>query len=903
VSAELDVRLDIPLPREVAIGAGTALFLCGTCFHRTSRIRELAFLVDGAEQPAAAHSMPRLDFFRSLHPGVDPYSTAPGATDPASDQDPLLHSYLSGFWGVVAIAPPVGAVVELELRARLERGGEATTALATLAVAPFPQPPEVREPEPESGPLVAICMTTYEPPLDLLRRQLQSIRSQTHRNWLCLISDDCSSEASYEAIRSEVGGDARFSLSRSDRRLGFFRNFERVLAEVPRQARYVALADQDDFWYPEKLATLLTRIGDAQLVYSDSRVVARDGTVLAETYWSRRRNNYRDLLSLLVANSVTGAASLFRCELLEVVLPFPPAQFAHFHDHWIGLAALSVGEIEFVERPLYDYVQHGTAALGHAAANRMLALRDRIGSLRGDPHERVRMWRLHYFVDVSRLTVCATILMLRCGRRMVPAKRRVLERFLRTDHSPLALAVLWARGARELLGRPETLGAEWMLAYAFSWRRLLAASRTTLPRRSMRLDAVPPPDLALAPGRRISASSSTQAIADKVAPLALGVSDQAPPRINLLIPTIDLEHFFGGYIAKFNLARRLSERGARVRIVTVDPVGSLPSHWRRTIEGYAGLSGLFEQVEVAFGREAQVLEISRSDAFIASTWWTSHIAHDAARSLGRERFLYLIQEYEPFTFPMGTYAALARQSYDFAHHALFSSELLRDYFRRHRIGVYGGDLREGDERSRSFQNAITNVAAPSVSDLQSRWSRRLLFYARPEPHASRNMFELGMLALERALADGVFDDRWELHGIGTVEHGRMFALGRGAELKLLPRSDQSAYGAMLRDHDLGLALMYTPHPSLVPIEMAAAGMVTVTNTFENKSREALLQISPNLDAAPPTIDGVAAALARAAGAVDDHDSRVGGSAVDWSRDWNASFPDALVEYLIHSLRP
>ena len=62
-----------------------------------------------------------------------------------------------------------------------------------------------------------------------------------------------------------------------------------------------------------------------------------DGRLISETWWDRRRNNHSDLLSLLVANSVTGAASLLRRELLDYALPFPPAQFAHFHDHWLGL--------------------------------------------------------------------------------------------------------------------------------------------------------------------------------------------------------------------------------------------------------------------------------------------------------------------------------------------------------------------------------------------------------------------------------------------------------------------------------------------------------------------------------------------------------------------------------------
>ena len=31
-----------------------------------------------------------------------------------------------------------------------------------------------------AGPLVAVCMATYEPPMDLFERQVESIRSQTH---------------------------------------------------------------------------------------------------------------------------------------------------------------------------------------------------------------------------------------------------------------------------------------------------------------------------------------------------------------------------------------------------------------------------------------------------------------------------------------------------------------------------------------------------------------------------------------------------------------------------------------------------------------------------------------------------------------------------------------------------
>jgi glycosyltransferase involved in cell wall biosynthesis len=873
----LHAQLDAPLPDSLAVGRGTALFVAGTAFVPGLEITALELDVDGELQPVIAHGMPRLDTLRALD---------------------VPTSYRSGFWGLARVAPRAGAAdCALRLRARLADG---TIAVEDLGRIPLVAPPEPLEvPAPATGPLVTICMATYDPPTALVRAQLESIRAQTHANWVCVISDDCSSPERFAALLELIGDDPRFVVSRSGRRLGFYRNFERALALAPRSAAYVALADQDDVWHPDKLATLLDSIGDARLVYSDARIIRPGGELLSDTYWGRRANNHDDLLSLLSANAVTGAASLFPRDLLDDVLPFPPGQFAHFHDHWIALVARSLGRIAFVERPLYDYVQHEDATLGHAVATRLVGLRERLAGWRRDPRERVRMWRMHYFVDAARLLQETAILRARCGARMPAAQRRALDRLERADRSLPAIGRLAVRGLRDLTRRrPQTLGAEWMLAHAFAWRRLLAASARSGPESRLRLDAVPPPQLDPKPGARAPADPALRALAEKIAPLRLAVRDDAPRRLNLLIPTIDLQHFFGGYIGKLNLARRLASRGVRVRVVTVDPVGSLPGSWARDLEAYSGLAGLFDTVEVAFGRESAGLEVSREDAFVATTWWTAHIARAALADLERDRFLYLIQEYEPFTFPMGSYAALAAESYTFPHAALFSTELLRDYFRRHGIGVYAAGPQTGDRSSLAFENAITAVEPVAAEELAARRTRRLLFYARPEAHAARNMFELGVLALGRAAERGAFADGWSLHGIGTVRAQRRLDLGGGASLELLPRSGQADYARLLRGHDVGLALMYTPHPSLVPLEMASAGMLTVTNSFENKTAAALAAISPNLLVAEPSIGRVADALAAATAAAGDVERRVAGSRVRWSRDWDTSFDDALLDRVL-----
>jgi Glycosyl transferase family 2 len=895
----LRVQLDYALPERVAVGRGTAVFVCGWFFSPQNEVRSVTLVVDDEAQPLLAQGMPRQDVFKALHTEIDPYGTAKLRRDPNSVDDPELRSFRSGFWGIARIRPRRHEEpCVIELRATLDDGRAVASELARMATSELQgRPLELATPRPHGVPFVSICMATYEPSIELFRRQVESIRSQSHSNWVCVISDDNSSPPKVAQMRDVLGGDTRFTLSRSPRRLHFYHNFERALSLAPVSSDFVAMADQDDHWHEDKLATLMENIGDARLVYSDARIVRPDGELIADSYWNVRRNNHEDPASLLMANAVTGAASLFPRELLDFALPFPPRQFTHFHDHWVALVARSLGEIRYVDRPLYDYVQHREAVLGHATATRTVPLRQRLRNLARNQADRVRRWRLHYYVDCCRLMQFVAVLEMRCGERMKPSTRRALTRFPEAERSLPAHLDLARRGIGELTGRPETLGAEIALFDAFLWRRMVSASTRGLrrPRRRLRIDARPPMSLVQKPGRTEPANLAVGTVAAKIAPLELAVHDDVPPRINLLIPTIDLRHFFGGYIAKFNLAHRLAERGARVRIVTVDPVGTLPSSWRRTLEGYAGLEGLGERVEIAFGRESQGLEVSRADRFIATTWWTAYIADEARRLIGAERFLYLIQEYEPFTFAMGTYAALAAGSYRFPHHALFSGELLREYFRRNGIGVYARGAEIGDAGSLAFQNAITAVDPPLPRELEQRATRRLLFYARPEEHAARNMFELGVLALITAVERGTFDGGWELNGIGTVEGGRRMPLTKGVSLNLLSRRGQADYREVLQGHDLGLALMYTPHPSLVPIEMASAGMVTVTNRFENKTPEAMSAISSNLVTVDPSPEDVAAGLEHAVDRTRDIPARIGGSKVNWSRSWADTFDELTMK--------
>ncbi len=384
-------------------------------------------------------------------------------------------------------------------------------------------------------------------------------------------------------------------------------------------------------------------------------------------------------------------------------------------------------------------------------------------------------------------------------------------------------------------------------------------------------------------------------LVDKLEPLNLALDEGAPRRVNIVHPAIDLKHFFGGFIAVFNLARRLAERGHSVRLIALEGP-ELPADWREQLSRYEGIGSWIDALEVAFAADrSRPLEVNPADTLIATHWTAAHVAAAALPELRCRRFLYLIQEYEPFIFPMGSAAALCRRSYELPHTGLFSTDLLREWFAAHRVGVYSAGSEAGDAASASFDNAITPVGPVSGDALRRTGPRRLLFYARPEEHAARNLYEIGAMALDRALAEGRFSG-WDLVGIGTVEarDSELILPRSGRSLRLAPRTSQAEYAELLRSADAGLSLMYTPHPSLPPIEMAAAGMPTVTNTFENKDAAALARISSNLIATEPTVEAVSAALAEAEERSERLDERAAGSRVNWPSDWADSLDDVAM---------
>jgi hypothetical protein len=131
---------------------------------------------------------------------------------------------------------------------------------------------------------------------------------------------------------------------------------------------------------------------------------------------------------------------------------------------------MGMGDLAYVDRPLYDYVQHGGAILGRAAAPERSRL-PRPGTLR----KRLRRSRAAYFYGYLPHEVQAQALLVRCSTTLTASKRRVLERFLAASRAPLAFAWLAVRPLRRLFGANETLGTEAEFARGIAWRHMVEA--------------------------------------------------------------------------------------------------------------------------------------------------------------------------------------------------------------------------------------------------------------------------------------------------------------------------------------------------------------------------------------------------------------------------------------------
>jgi glycosyltransferase involved in cell wall biosynthesis len=220
------------------------------------------------------------------------------------------------------------------------------------------------------GVSVVVCTYNGE---KYVRDQLQSILDQTRPPDEIIISDDGSTDSTLEIVEefaSSIGGPQPpvWRVETRAKPLGVSGNFASALKKA--RGEFIALADQDDVWEPDRLEKGLAHFHDGVLLaHSDATLIDASGrptgTLMSALRLtsSERRNLLRGraLDALLRRNVVTGATTIIRSSLLEHALPIPEGWV---HDEWLALVAAAQRGVVFQEDPLIRYRQHGNNEIG-----------------------------------------------------------------------------------------------------------------------------------------------------------------------------------------------------------------------------------------------------------------------------------------------------------------------------------------------------------------------------------------------------------------------------------------------------------------------------------------------------------------------------------------------------------
>jgi hypothetical protein len=316
-----------------------------------------------------------------------------------------------------------------------------------------------------------------------------------------------------------------------------------------------------------------------------------------------------------------------------------------------------------------------------------------------------------------------------------------------------------------------------------------------------------------------------------------------PARLNLLIPALAVQHVFGGISTALELFQKLCTGFENARIIMTEQRDFTPSDsaifsdWTTAYMEMEDAPGRF--ILPAGDRAGRTLAVGAGDRFVATAWWTA-VSARAIQLWQYHRFgatsyfpfVYLIQDFEPGFYAWSSRYALAESTY---HHAddfiaVFNSSGLKQFF---------------DEEGYFFPNfhvfeprLNTRLLRMHQALLTTKRERRVLVYGRP--NVPRNAFEIIVMGLKMWSVRNP-EAPWEFVSVGELH--APIELGGGRSLVSLGKLSLEDYAMEMNRCRIGISLMISPHPSYPPLEMAALGMVVITNGHKGKD---LSHLCPNI---------------------------------------------------------
>lgn len=223
-----------------------------------------------------------------------------------------------------------------------------------------------------------------------IETQLDSIAAQDIENKFLLIRDDASNDDTVKIIQKYQKRYPWISYYEGQH-AGVQKSFLELISKVDADTDYVAFADQDDEWLPEKLKRAiccLKKMDNANvekqipLLYCSDKQIVDDNLEPLQVTVSRpvRKISFGNAL---VQNICTGCTAVINRPLIDLLQKYPPTnpEYIIMHDWWLYLTASCFGKVYYDKKSYIKYRQHGKNTSG-AMLNRRRLLKYRLEQLK-----------------------------------------------------------------------------------------------------------------------------------------------------------------------------------------------------------------------------------------------------------------------------------------------------------------------------------------------------------------------------------------------------------------------------------------------------------------------------------------------------------------------------------------
>lgn len=187
-----------------------------------------------------------------------------------------------------------------------------------------------------------------------LDEQIASILKQDYPVYELIISDDLSTDDTWQKLEHWRKKSTCIKIFRNDVNLGYNKNFEKAIQLAT--GELIALSDQDDIWLPQKISRLVNTFSNDDTILSHCRSVRFEKGRLR--FKSASLHNHfagNDTRKLFMFNQINGHNIMFRKELVDKIVPIPVGMM---YDWWIAVMASCYGNIASVDEYLVHHRIH-----------------------------------------------------------------------------------------------------------------------------------------------------------------------------------------------------------------------------------------------------------------------------------------------------------------------------------------------------------------------------------------------------------------------------------------------------------------------------------------------------------------------------------------------------------------